>query len=52
MHARRAGYEIVEKRFYPATTFLPRPVDGMATRIMTATDTGMQLEVWLRKPEP
>lgn len=46
-HARRAAYEVVDHRFYPCATFLPRPADGLARRVMAATNTGMQLEVWL-----
>ena len=48
-HARRAAYEVVDHRFYPCNTFLLHPVDALARRVMAATDTGMQLEVWLRQ---
>lgn len=48
-HAERAGYEIVDHRFYACKTFLPSAADELATRVMAATNTGMQLEVWLRR---
>jgi SAM-dependent methyltransferase len=48
-HARRAAYEVVDHRFYPCDTFLPSPADAFAAHVMAATDTGMQLEVWLRQ---
>ncbi len=51
-HGRRAGYELVEHEFFPGQTFLPRPVDALATRVMDSTETGMQLEVWLARPTP
>jgi hypothetical protein len=31
-------------------TFLPARLDKLGARVMAATGTGMQLEVWLRKP--
>lgn len=49
-HARRAGYEVVGRRVFVGRTFLPRPFDAVGARVMQATNTGMQLEVWLRKP--
>ena len=48
-HARRAAYELVDHRFYPCDTFVSGPADALARRVMAATDTGMQLEVWLRQ---
>jgi SAM-dependent methyltransferase len=47
-HGERAGYDVIESEFYPCETFLPRPVEKIAQRIMAATNTGMQLAVWLR----
>jgi SAM-dependent methyltransferase len=47
-HARRAAYEVVEQRFLPCESFMPKPADRFARRIMAATGTGMQLELWLR----
>ena len=48
-HGRRTtSYRVVGHRFYVCKTFLPVPADRLANRVMTATDTGMELEVWLR----
>jgi SAM-dependent methyltransferase len=47
-HSRRAAYEIVEHRFHPCETFLPRGASAIATKLMAATSTGMVLHVWLR----
>ena len=47
-HAQRAGYELAHHRFHVAETFMPKPLRPIASRVMAATDTGMQLEVWLR----
>jgi SAM-dependent methyltransferase len=51
-HGRRAGYELVEHTLFAGQTFMPRPIDAVATRVMDATGTGMQLEVWLARPTP
>jgi hypothetical protein len=51
LHAERAGYAVAyEKRHVGTPTFLPGP-DPLWARLMESTDTGMQLEVWLRVPE-
>lgn len=49
-HARRARYEVIGHRFFVGRTFLPRLFDAVGARLMRATNTGMQLEIWLRKP--
>jgi hypothetical protein len=49
-HARRAGYEVADHRRMTGRTFLPARLDKLGARVMAATGTGMQLEVWLRKP--
>jgi SAM-dependent methyltransferase len=46
----RAGCTLAEHRRYTCQTFLPAPAGFIAGRVMAATGTGMQLEVWLRKP--
>jgi SAM-dependent methyltransferase len=51
-HGRRAGYDLVESRFWVCRTFLPSFAAPIATRIMSATGTGMDLEVWLRPSSP
>lgn len=48
-HARRASYELAESRFYAGETFLPPAGQRIMGSLMTATGTGMQLEVWLRR---
>lgn len=48
-HALQAGYEVAWHQFYVCQTFLPRPLDPLLQRLMEATNSGMQLEVWLRK---
>jgi len=49
-HGRRAGYRVAGYHWYLGNrTFLPRIVDPLATRLMKATRTGMQLEVWLTR---
>jgi len=47
-HSKRAGYEVAYHRYYAGETFLPSFADVAAQRLMDATRTGMQLEVWLR----
>jgi len=49
-HAARFGYEIAYSRFHVAQTFMPRLVEPLLVKLMRATSTGMQMEVWLRKP--
>ena len=47
-HGRRAGYVVEFHTVYVAQTYLPRLLKAPATRYMRRTNTGMQLEVWLR----
>jgi len=47
-HGWRAGYEVISHEFFVCQTYLPRPVARVAERIMTTTNTGMMLLVWLR----
>lgn len=52
-HGDRAGYQVVAHRLFACETFLPEPFGSLATRVMDATETGMQLEVWLAaRPHP
>lgn len=48
-HAQRYGYQIA--RFHPfvAETMLPKKLDPILKPIMDRTQTGMQLDVWIRK---
>lgn len=48
-HGARVGYRVAEHRFMVCETFLPRWADPLVVPLMRATDTGMQLEVWLEK---
>jgi len=49
-HARRYGYEIPHHEFYvTAQTYLPGVLDPIARYVMERTNSGMQLEVWVRK---
>lgn len=47
-HGARAGYEIAHSELTAAETFLPSQLEPIAQRIMDATGTGMQLQVWLK----
>jgi SAM-dependent methyltransferase len=46
-HGRHAGYVVRECDILPCETFLPPRLQPIAQRVMAATDTGMQLRVWL-----
>ena len=48
-HGSRVGYSVADHHFHVCDTFLPPPLRGVAAKVMGATDTGMQLEVWLRR---
>jgi len=49
-HAGRAGYEIASHRRLVADTYVPARLRRPVGKLMKWTDTGMQLEVWLRRP--
>lgn len=49
LHARNNHYEIAHHQHYVCQTFMPKFLDPILNRIMMITNTGMQLEVWLRK---
>ncbi len=51
-HAARAGYEVAFCRRHVAQTYAPQWAGAGLTRLMDLTKTGMQLEMWLRKPGP
>lgn len=48
-HGRHHKYEIVFSKFMVCTTYLPKVFDPVLKMIMAKTNTGMQLEVWIRK---
>lgn len=43
------GCQIAHRRLFVGETYAPRWLDPLLKRMMTATATGMQLEVWLRR---
>jgi SAM-dependent methyltransferase len=51
-HAARTGYEVALCRRHVAQTYAPRWADAGLRRLMDLTQTGMQLEMWLRKSRP
>jgi SAM-dependent methyltransferase len=48
-HGKRVGYRLVTHQTFACETFLPKPLDRLATAAMRATGTGMQLQVWLSR---
>jgi SAM-dependent methyltransferase len=49
-HAAQSGYEVALCRQHVGRTYAPRWADSVLAPLMQATGTGLQLEVWLRKP--
>jgi SAM-dependent methyltransferase len=50
-HGRKCGYEIAESKIMVCTVFgIPKPLRKLFAWWMDITGTGMQLIVWLRKP--
>ena len=50
-HARNNRYEVALHEYYVCQTFMPKILDRILKPFMEQTKTGMQLCVWLRKPE-
>lgn len=48
-HAQKNNYEIAKHQFLVCDTFLPKVMNPFIKAIMKKTNTGMQLEIWLRK---
>lgn len=48
-HSQSRGYEIARHRFLVCDTYLPKVLDPVIKPIMAKTNTGMQLDMWLRK---
>jgi predicted SAM-dependent methyltransferase len=44
-------YKLVHHSYEVCETYLPKFLNALAVPYMRSTDTGMQLEVWLRKEE-
>lgn len=52
-HAARTKYQLAgHHRLVIGRTFLPQSLDALGVKVMKATRTGMQLEVWLRNASP
>ena len=49
LHSKKHKYEIAEHQYFICDTFLPRILDPLLKPLMSKTDTGMQLNIWLRK---
>lgn len=49
LHGRANGYEVAAARMVVCDPFLPGMLGRIAARVMRATDTGMEIEVWLRE---
>jgi ubiquinone/menaquinone biosynthesis C-methylase UbiE len=49
MHSAKFNYEIAYHRYELCNTFLPKIFDPIIKPIMLKTNTGMELEIWLRK---
>lgn len=50
LHAQHHGHEIAFHKFMGTSTYLPKVLDPLLKPLMAKTNTGEQLEVWLRKP--
>lgn len=48
-HSEKFDYEIAEYQYLVCDTFLPKILDPVIKPVMAKTDTGMQLNIWLRK---
>jgi SAM-dependent methyltransferase len=49
-YARRTGCEVAFCRRFVGLTYAPRWLAPVLSKAMNATGTGLQLEIWLRKP--
>ena len=48
-HGATAGYDIAKYTYYVCDTYFPKVLDPILKPYMDRTNSGMQLEVWLRK---
>ncbi len=46
-HGERSGYRVADSRVFTGDTFLPHALQRAARRLMSATGTGMVIELWL-----
>lgn len=51
LNASENGYEIAGVDYFVCETFLPRWLDRCLVPVMRMTRTGMQMAVWIRKPD-
>ena len=49
INGERLGYSVAKQRHDVCSTYLPSILNPIVVPYMKATDTGMQLSVWLRK---
>lgn len=49
IHGRMNGYEVAFCEYHVCTTYLPKILDPIVIPYMEKTNSGMQLEIWLRK---
>lgn len=49
LHSKKHNYEIAEYQYFVCDTFLPKILDPVIKPLMAKTNTGMQLNIWLRK---
>ena len=48
-NAKKNHFEIADYTYYTCQTYAPRIIDAALKKIMSKTNKGMQLEVWLKK---
>jgi len=49
VHGKKNGYEVAKHTYHVCNTYLPKVLDTLAVPYMEATNSGMQLVIWLRK---
>lgn len=52
LHGEHNGYEIAAQKVHVCTTYLPPVIDPLLKLAMRASNTGLQLVIWLRKTGP
>jgi SAM-dependent methyltransferase len=51
LHAERNNYQIVHHDYYVCESYMPKIVKPLFNAVMRATNSGMQLAVWLKNPD-
>lgn len=49
LHSAKCNYQIAEYQYFVCDTFLPKILDPIMKPLMSKTNTGMQLNIWLQK---